>query len=72
VTAKLQTEPIEEKEVLRLLALGYSNKEIAAQLKTDAETIATLKTEAMKRLGLKGRIDIIRHVEEQQGGAGNY
>ena len=70
MVTKLQTEQIEEKEVLRLLALGYSNKEIAAQFNTDVETIATLKAEAMKRLGLKGRIDIIRHIQEQENEGG--
>jgi DNA-binding NarL/FixJ family response regulator len=63
--AKAQVKQIEEKEVLRLLAAGYSNKEIAAQLKTDVETIAKLKATAMTRLGLKMRIDIIHYVQEQ-------
>ena len=62
---KIQAKPVEEKEVLRLLAAGYSNKEIAAQLKTDIEIIANLKATAMTRLGLKMRIDIIQYVQEQ-------
>lgn len=60
-----QTQRIEEKEVLRLLAAGYSNREIAKQLNTEAKTIAEMKAEAMKKFGLKSRIDIIRYVEEQ-------
>jgi len=65
VNSASRTKRIAEKEVLRLLALGYSNREIAEQLKTDVETIATLKADAMQRLGLKGRVDIVRYVEAQ-------
>jgi DNA-binding CsgD family transcriptional regulator len=70
VGTKLRTKQIEKKEVLRLLALCYSNKEIAEILETDVETIAALKTDAMKKLGLKGRIDIIRYIQEQENKGG--
>jgi DNA-binding NarL/FixJ family response regulator len=60
-----QVEQIEEKEVLRLIALGNSGREIAEQLRTNAETVAVVKTLAMERLGLKNRIDVVRYVEGQ-------
>jgi DNA-binding NarL/FixJ family response regulator len=60
-----QIATVREEEVLRLLALCYTNKEIAAQLQTNVETIAVQRAEAMKKLGLHSRIDIIRFAERQ-------
>ena len=50
-----------ENEVLRLIAAGYSNKEIAAQLDLSVKTVETHKANAMRKLGLTGRIDIVRY-----------
>ena len=50
-----------ETEVLRLISLGYSNKEIAAQLDLSVKTIETHKTNAMRKLGISSRIDIVRY-----------
>jgi DNA-binding NarL/FixJ family response regulator len=49
-----------EEEVLRLVAWGYSNKEIAARLTLSVKTIETHKANAAKKLGLQSRIDIVR------------
>jgi DNA-binding NarL/FixJ family response regulator len=49
-----------ESEVLRLIARGYSNKEIAARLDLSVKTIEVHKANAMRKLGLRGRIDIVR------------
>jgi DNA-binding NarL/FixJ family response regulator len=49
-----------EAEVLRLMAQGYSNKEIAAKLDVSVKTIEVHKTNAMRKLNLRGRIDIVR------------
>jgi two-component system response regulator NreC len=49
-----------EAEILRLIAWGYSNKEIAARLEISIKTVETHKANAMKRLGMKSRIDIVR------------
>ncbi len=49
-----------EAEVLRLIALGYANKEIAAQLDVSVKTVETFKTRAMEKLGLRSRVDIVR------------
>jgi DNA-binding NarL/FixJ family response regulator len=48
-----------EEEVLRLIALGYSNKEIAARLNVSVKTIEAHKANSMKKLGLRSRIDIV-------------
>jgi DNA-binding NarL/FixJ family response regulator len=50
-----------ETEVLRLIAWGYSNKEIAARLDISVKTVEAHKANTMKKLGLKSRIDIIRY-----------
>jgi len=49
-----------EREVLRLIAWGHSNKEIAAKLELSVKTVEVHKANAMKKLGMKGRIDIVR------------
>jgi two-component system, NarL family, response regulator NreC len=50
-----------ESEVLRLIAVGHSNKEVAAQLKISVKTVEVHKANAMKKLGLAGRVDLIRY-----------
>jgi DNA-binding NarL/FixJ family response regulator len=50
-----------ESEVLRLIAIGHSNKEIATHLKISVKTVEVHKANAMRRLGLTGRVDIIRY-----------
>jgi len=50
-----------ESEVLRLIASGYSNKEIASQLDLSVKTVEAHKSNAMRKLGLNGRIDIVKY-----------
>ncbi|HMT09189.1 MAG TPA: response regulator transcription factor [Pyrinomonadaceae bacterium] len=50
-----------ESEVLRLIALGYSNKEIATSLALSVKTIEVHKANAMRKLGISSRIDIVRY-----------
>jgi DNA-binding NarL/FixJ family response regulator len=50
-----------EAEVLRLIAKGYGNKEIAAQLSLSAKTVEAHKANAMRKLELSGRIDIVKY-----------
>jgi DNA-binding NarL/FixJ family response regulator len=50
-----------ESEVLRLIAIGYSNKEVAAQLDISVKTVEVHKANAMRKLGLKGRVDLVRY-----------
>ncbi len=49
-----------EAEVLRLIAWGYSNKEIAARMEISVKTVEAHKANAMKRLEMRSRIDIVR------------
>lgn len=50
-----------ESEVLRLTAVGHSNKEISAQLTISLKTVEVHKANAMRKLGLTGRVDLIRY-----------
>ena len=50
-----------ESDVLRLIACGHSNKEIAAQLSLSVKTIEAHKSNAMRKLGLTGRIGIVKY-----------
>jgi two-component system response regulator NreC len=49
-----------EAEVLRYIALGYSNKEIAEMMQVSAKTIEAHKANAMRKLDMHSRIDIVR------------
>jgi DNA-binding NarL/FixJ family response regulator len=50
-----------EEEVLRLIAQGHANKEIAAKLGISIKTVETYKSRSMLKLGLRGRADIVRY-----------
>ena len=50
-----------ESEVLRLIAWGYSNKEIAGRLQLSVKTIEAHKANAMRKLNMRSRIDIVRY-----------
>jgi DNA-binding NarL/FixJ family response regulator len=50
-----------ETEVLRLMALGHSNKEIASLLELSVKTVEVHKANATRKLGLTGRTDVVRY-----------
>jgi two-component system response regulator NreC len=50
-----------EMEVLRLIAWGYSNKEIGSRLELSVKTVEAHKANAMRKLDMRGRIDIVRY-----------
>ncbi len=49
-----------EVDVLRLAALGHSNKAIAAMLEIAVKSVDTYKARAMEKLGFKSRVEVIR------------
>jgi len=53
-----------EREVLRLLAQGYSNQQIATQIKVSVKTVETHRTRLSEKLGLKGRAELYRFAVE--------
>jgi DNA-binding NarL/FixJ family response regulator len=54
-----------ERDVLRLLAVGYTNKEIAASLRISVKTVETYKSRAAEKLGLQSRVDLVRYAAHQ-------
>jgi DNA-binding NarL/FixJ family response regulator len=50
-----------ETEVLRLIAWGHSNKEIATRVGLSVKTVEAHKANAMRKLGFQGRTHIIRY-----------
>jgi two-component system response regulator NreC len=53
-----------EREVLRLLALGHTNQEIAEQLYISVRTAETHRAHIMRKLGLSSRAELVRHALE--------
>lgn len=53
-----------EKEVLRLLAMGYTNQQIADKLYLSVRTVETYKARLKEKLGAKGRADLVRYATE--------
>lgn len=49
-----------EIEVLRLVARGYANREIAAELSISVKTVDTHKANGMSKLGMSSRIELVR------------
>jgi DNA-binding NarL/FixJ family response regulator len=54
-----------EADVVRLIAHGYSNKEIAARLDLSVKTVDTYKIRAMDKLDLYGRAALVRYALQQ-------
>ena len=49
-----------ESEILRQIAWGYSNKEIGTRMDISVKTVEAHKSNAMRKLGFRSRIDIVR------------
>jgi two-component system response regulator NreC len=54
-----------EREVLRLLALGHTNHEIAEQLYISVRTAETHRAHIMQKLGLASRAELVRYAISQ-------
>ena len=53
-----------EREVLRLLAQGHSNQQVAAQIRVSVKTVETYRTRLREKLGLKERAELYRFAVE--------
>ena len=49
-----------ETEVMRLIAQGFTSKEISLKLGVSVKTVETYKARSMEKLGLHSRVDIVR------------
>jgi two-component system, NarL family, response regulator NreC len=54
-----------EREVLRLLALGHTNQEIASTLFISVRTAETHRAHIMQKLGLQTRADLVAYALER-------
>ncbi|MBD2847659.1 response regulator transcription factor [Paenibacillus sp. IB182496] len=54
-----------EKEIVALVAKGYSNKEVADQLVISVKTVESHKANIMEKLGLKTRPDLVKYAMEK-------
>ena len=54
-----------ESEVLRLLALGHTNQEIAKQLFISVRTAETHRAHMMQKLRLSSRAELVRYALER-------
>jgi two-component system, NarL family, response regulator NreC len=53
-----------ERQVLRLIALGHTNAEIAEQLFFSVRTVETHRARVAEKLGLAGRAELVRYALE--------
>lgn len=57
-----KAEPTErEAEVLRMIASGYTNKEIAERMRISVKTVEAHRYNAMTKMDMRSRIDIVRY-----------
>lgn len=49
-----------EKEIFKLIAAGYTNRQAAEELFISEKTIETYKSRLMEKLGIHSRIDLVR------------
>ena len=66
--ADAQADPLSEREheVLRLLALGHTNQEIAKTLFISVRTAETHRAHIMQKLGLSSRAELVRYALAKQ------
>ena len=65
VAVKTQADPWDslsdrERDVLRLVALGYTNAEIASELFLSVKTVETYRTRGMEKLNLQTRAQLVK------------
>jgi two-component system response regulator NreC len=53
-----------ETDVMRLIALGYTNRQAAEELRLSVRTVETHRANLMGKLGLKSRVELVRWAAE--------
>jgi two-component system response regulator NreC len=59
-----------EHEVLGLLALGYTNREVAEELTISVRTVETHRASILAKLRLRTRADLVRYVRANGAATG--
>jgi two-component system response regulator NreC len=65
--ARAEQDPLSEREheILRLLALGHTNQEIAGELYLSVRTVETHRAHIMQKLRISTRAELVRYALEQ-------
>jgi DNA-binding NarL/FixJ family response regulator len=58
--------PFRQRQIVKLVAEGYSNKQIAATLKISIKTVETHRSLAMRRIGAKSSADLALYAARNQ------
>jgi DNA-binding NarL/FixJ family response regulator len=60
------TEPLtpREKEVLKLLALGYTNRQVGEELQISVRTAEGHRANLSEKLGIKSRVELVRYARD--------
>jgi two-component system response regulator NreC len=53
-----------EREVLGLLAIGYTNREAAGELDISVRTVETHRAAILAKLGLRTRAELVRYARD--------
>ncbi len=53
-----------EMEILRLVAQGYSNRQVAEKMTVSVRTVESHRTNLMGKLALRGRVELVRYAME--------
>jgi DNA-binding NarL/FixJ family response regulator len=56
---------VREVEVGRLIAQGYSNKEVAARLRISVKTVETHKARVLEKLGIQSRVELVQYAMDE-------
>lgn len=51
--------------MVKLIAQGYSNKEIASRLELSVKTVETYKVRSLEKLGIRSRVGLVRYASHQ-------
>jgi DNA-binding NarL/FixJ family response regulator len=54
-----------ERDVLRLIARGHTNRQVADRLCISVKSVETYKARLMEKLGLRGRAELVRYALQQ-------
>jgi two-component system response regulator NreC len=55
-----------EAEVLRLIAQGYTNRQMADHLSISVRTVESHRANLMGKLGLRSRVELVRYAKENK------
>lgn len=60
MVARFQHLSTRERDVAKLLALGYTNREIAEQFHISIKTVDSHRSNAVKKLGVRNNVELAR------------